>query len=406
MTAMVELEKSAVSDDAREAGVGWVATVGVAGLQKAVARVLPAVPQKAVTPALLGVLIAPSGGALRLSATDLTTHIASECQAEIAGDGGAVLLPARQLADLLARIPPGGSVELSSEGGLIWGAAAYTLPTMDADAFPPAPGVGDSEPCGVMASVLRRMLTACAPIALAGDANRAVLGSIALTVVDGRVVQAQATDGTRVARVWADRPKDMLRPRTLPANCLVPASSAKALLAVLEETPDDDLVPLSRDGAWLSVSTSGVRMQVRLIDGRYPDVGKVLDEYGLGESFAVDRRALKSSLDRLAVVAQAGREQLQVVVLDVDSFGVTLRLDGREDSGRGCERVEADASALTHLEGSEGLLRSVGFDARVLPDVLRWLSGDTCHVALGGRLQPGGWWGDEAVRFDVMPIRM
>lgn len=396
--------------DAPDAGSGWTATVDVTALQKAVAKVLPAVPTKATLPGLMGVLIELGEDGLRLSATDLTTHIATQCPVEVSGGEGAVLLPAKQLADLLARIPAGGSVDLTDRGGLVWGTASYELPLSDPASFPPAPGTEESEPCAVAASVLRRMLNACGPIALAADASRPVLGAIALTISEGRVVQAQATDGTRVARVWAERPRDMVRPVTSLADTLVPASAAKALLATLDEL-EDGAVSLSRDTTWLTLATSGVRMQVRLLDGHYPDVGAVLDRYPIGQSFAVDRRVLRSALDRLAVVAQAKREALQTVLVELDACGITLRFDGREESGRGRERVDADASGLTRIEEpkenlAEGVLRSVAFPAHVLPDMLRWLSGDVCHVALGGRLMPGGWWGDEPVRFDVMPIRV
>src|SRR5262245_38234252 len=150
---------------------------------------------------LSGVLLRAAGGKLELAATDMELSIRTTLDAQVDGDGAAVV-PGRLLVDLSRLLPDSEvTIEFREEENVLRvtsGSAEYRLNTYGAEDFPRLPEVDSASTSAVSADALLGTLASVGR-AVSRDEARPVLTGILVKFGDGKLVMA-ATDSYQIGR--------------------------------------------------------------------------------------------------------------------------------------------------------------------------------------------------------------
>ena len=240
-------------------------------LAASLSLVVRAVSSRSTLPVLANVLLkADSDGSLLLAATDLEIGIVcrASCQVE---KPGAITVPARTLADLVATLPRDtldftlkkNSLELTC------GASKATLHGVSADEFPPIPEIEAEPVLRVPAAELKSLIQRVV-FAASEDESRPVLTGV-LLVIDGQTLTLAAADGFRLSesKITLDQPSG------LSLRCIVPA---RALAELARVTGDAQTVETLRSAGrgQIAFKVAGCQIVSQLIDGSYPDYQQIV----------------------------------------------------------------------------------------------------------------------------------
>ena len=308
-------------------------------------------------------------GHLVVSATDLEVGFTRSTAAKIPKPG-ATCANAKALADVV-RAAPGDELVLALKGTVLEvrsGKSTWKLNTVAADGFPELSRAG-TEPAAValdcgkhdLRVALRRVL-----YAVSDDDTRHNLCGVFLEAAGDRAVLV-ATDGHRMA-------KDELEAGSaawIPAPMIVPKKGVEELLRSLDE--HDGAGSLSVVGSSLVYSHEGARIEVRLIDGRFPAWRDVWRE---GESvLALDRARFLGALRRMSILGDQGA----AVKLQVEGGTVTLsRVD--PDRGESLEEIEPVQEA--------SFTARIGFSPPYMREACESFDGEQVEVILGDDHHP------------------
>lgn len=288
-------------------------------------------------PALAGVLLEAGEGRLRCAATDLevSTEISVPVKVE---EPGRVLLPGKLLSQLVAKLPD-APVELAGGGDTIeltCDRALFRVRCMPVEDFPPLPEPAEDAPRGALhADAFQRVVTQVARAASTDEA-RPVLTGVQLTASGNRLV-AVATDSYRLAvrrQAWD---------QDLEAEALVPA---RALQEAARGAGDEGgQIELVLEEGQASFSFADRRLTSRLIEGTFPEYGKLLpDDYET--AVVVERAPLIEALQRVAVVAMGqANTPLRLIFESGEEEGTGGTVDlraGNQEVGDAAEAMPAE----------------------------------------------------------------
>ena len=334
-----------------------------------------------------GVLMQATGGRLELSATDMELSLRTALDADVMGEGGAVV-PGRLLADIVRQLPADEvAVEYHAEENTLHvssGSASYRLRTYAVEDFPRLPDVTDAGSSTLDAEPL---LNAIAGVARAAgrDESRPVLTGVFVRLGAGRLTMV-ATDSYRLSV------KETELSGTAPElEAIVPARALDELRRIASGGGQIELGVLDNHVAF---GVGGVWLTTRKIDGQFPDHTKLIPEPG---EFLVDLSLPRGEL--LEVVRRMG-------VMAHRSSPLRLRLAEGEltisvqtpDVGEARESLPV---------GYAGEPMEIGFNASYLQDGIESVSGDDVSLKLINPLRPGLVQGvEEGIRYLIMPIRL
>jgi DNA polymerase-3 subunit beta len=333
-------------------------TIEAGTLRAALADVLKAVPARAARPILQNVRL---GDGL-ITGTDLELRI----DREIDYHGEPVLLPAMKLAAILQRLheakldnanisiePDGTRCKIKAARG------SWTLPTESVLEFPAAEP-GDLKPvCRMPVDQWRRAVKAT-EYATDNESSRYALGAILLDVTDSNPTLI-ATDGRRLAIVQAETDQ-----ATGDHKCLVPARAAVAACA----SPGDS-VQVETDGTWLVLSSAGMTVSGRMIQGAFPRWRDAVPSRE-AKPHTIQRDELLHGVRQAAIVTS---EQSKGVEF---TFGKSLKLTAQSSEA-------GQASVTVGLEDA-GDAGTVKLDPGFVVDFLKTLDGEadpTVTVEIG-----------------------
>ena len=283
-------------------------------------------------PVLSGLRLEVSGDELCVTGTDLELSI--RLTVKVGGEqDGAVVVPARLVADIVRSLPV-GAVEVGLVGeelNISAGRSQFAIRPLSLDDYPvqaePA-AEAVTLPSADVAEALRQVVRAAST-----DDARAVLTGVLIAAEDDSVKMV-ATDSYRLAV------------RNLPDNemlagtqkVLVPSRALNELQRVLA-TADDLRVRLgARDAVF---ETGSTRLTTRLIEGEYPNYRNLLPP-SYPNVLTVGREALLEALRRVKLLAQDATPVRLVL------GGDTLQLTAiTQDVGTASEEIDAS------YEGSE-----------------------------------------------------
>ena len=342
-------------------------TLERAELVKALAHVHRVVERRNTIPILANVLIRAGKNGLELKATDLDLEIVETVPAEVK-QANATTVPAHMFYDIVRKLPEGSQVELQSGSDrnslqVRAGRSRFTLQTLPETDFPDL-AAGELPHRFKLASGDLKRLVEKTQFAISTEETRYYLNGIYLHLVDDKTarLRAVATDGHRLAQVDLPAPKGT---SGMP-GVIVPRKTVAEVQRLLEDAGEEVEVELSP--AKIRFSLGSVVLTSKLIDGTFPDYGRVIP-LGNDKVLVVDKREFQDAVDRVSTVSS---ERGRAVKLSVASGKLTLSVTN-PDSGSATEELEVEY-------GADAL--DIGFNSRYLLDITNQIEGEKATLKL------------------------
>jgi DNA polymerase-3 subunit beta len=369
--------------------------VNVSVMQENLARGLSivsrAVSTRSTLPVLGNVLIRTEDAGLKLTATNLEIGITYWVPGKIDTDG-AITVPAKLLADIVAGLPSGDRVDLELQAGdtlrIRSGRFETHVKGIDAEEFPAIPTAGERPTTRIAQKVLRRALTETT-FAAASDEARPILTGV-LCKFEGDQLTLAAADNYRIA-VKVVATLDPVEETSI----VVPARSLNELSRILSDVDDPVDVVLAPSKNQILFHLEGIDLVSRLIDGQFPNYQQVLPK-GHTTRSVIDREELLKAVRLAALIASSAANivKLGVGVDGEPGIVVTAAAEVGDNEGKVEATIEGDGT-------------TIAFNARYLMDVLQNVSTDQFALELNGPLSPGVFRpiGDDTYTHVVMPVR-
>jgi DNA polymerase III, beta subunit len=337
-------------------------------LLKSLTHVHRVVERRNTIPILSNVLLRAAGGDLQLKATDLDLD-ALETVPAMVESPGATTVPAHMFYDIVRKLPDGAEVRLetSSDGAslaITSGRSRFSLQMLPESDFPDISAGELSHSFKLPAKELRRLIERT-QFAISTEEIRYYLNGIYLHCVEtpsGRRVRAVATDGHRLAQTEIAAPDGAVG---MP-GIIVPRKTVGEIQKLLEEPDAEVTVDLS--DAKIRLTVGAVVLTSKLIDGTFPDYGRVIPQNN-DKELVVEKGDFAEAVDRVSTISS---ERGRAVKLALSEGRMVLTVVN-PDSGSATEEL--------HVEyGSDPL--EIGFNARYLLDITSQLSGETAIFRL------------------------
>ena len=265
---------------------------------------------------------------------------------------GTLALPAGPLAQVVRSINA-DTVELAveeTELRITGGSFTTRLQLVNLDNVQPM-SFPDTLDTTLDAKVLGQILLS-ARYAAASAEYQAVFRGVRLELTSGRT-RAIATDGFRLAM------HDAPAANGLEQDFLIPARTVDEIL----RTFSDGDVMLGLHGKRLSLANQAAQMNISLMDGQFPDYGRVIPS-AFQFSITVSSDALAQAVARVAVITNS--ESNNRVDLHIHNGHLTLHGEGAFGSARETLEVQQEGTAET---------MQLAFNARYVADALSPING-------------------------------
>ena len=331
-------------------------TVALTDLQKALHKVLPAIPNKSTIPVLEHIHASLSGTDLTLTATDqeisisLTTPVAGEAD-------GSVLIPGRQFNELIKELGTAGTVSVSvSDQSLIvvrTPTGSYEMKGLDANEFPSIPPFPESQKASLSKDDMMRMANKVV-FAVSTEEYRPSMTGVFFQF-DAEMATAVATDGFRLSRVNVKAKEGVPFPSALEA--IIPARAVD-LLRKIDSDVDMDV---SRTHARFTIGT--MTITTRVIDEKYPPYQNVIPSDN-DKTLIVNQREVLSAIKRVALFANTNTRHVR---FKIDQKVLSVHSEDEESGGKGTETIPCDFSNDTF---------EVGFNYRFLEEAIKNITTD------------------------------
>ena len=398
------------------ASVGASASVGIslqAGksvLSNLIRQVLPFVERKSTIPILANVLVAVDADRMCVTGTDLDNSLTvwAECKVK---QTGAVTIPARKLADTLAKLKSLDASEISLESNaenwvtLSCGPIKVKLPGMAASSYPqlekfPEAGVYGELAAGSVVVLIRRTKHA-----MAQEESRYTLNG-GLLETGPKQASMTATNGHVLVR--AELTGEACSGGAVAGSKVLVNRTALTLLEELTgKMAPGKSVQLAKSASNLFFRGEGWTMVSRAMTGQFPNWQAVMPKDGAGSDYNKDVivgvQALEQALKRVAGFADERSQKVRFTLVP----GKGLELQARSmENGEATELVPGDCDTPNASP------MVMGFSSEYVLNVLATMKGDKlARVALKLRdnqsaglwislNEPVGW----SMRTVVMPM--
>lgn len=317
------------------------------------------IPARSSSPLLRTVRVDATKDTLLLSGTNLEVDLQLAIPAEVA-EPGVFAAPAHLLSQIVKSLP-GELVEWRHKEGNLDIRSAGSKSKLQTTTTEGLPDLtfqtegGFTMPADALALALSRVR-----YAVTGDAYQAVFRGIKLEIRDG-FIQAVASDGYRLAlhkMAASVHPSESL---------IIPGRSVDEMLRVLRGGE----VRFIPGGTGLSLVTERAKMNVRLMDGDFPDYTRVIPK-DLKITAVLSGAAFKEAVARVGILADKNaNNRIEIALGDGKML---LRAEG--DYG-----TSEDELTVT-LSGAESAMM-VPFNARYLAEALGQMEGDVVFSMSG-----------------------
>src|SRR5919205_2934024 len=344
-----------------------------------------AVSTRASVQILSGVLLRAEAGRLHLAATDMELSLRTSLEAQVEGEGAAVV-PGRLLVDIVRLLPDREvTLEHRAEEGVVRvdsGTASYRLNIYNAEDFPRLPDLETVQTFAIDRDPLLETINRVSRSA-SRDESRPVLTGI-LARFEGEKLVMAATDSYRLSvkeTPLASGAGDL--------EAIIPARALGELVRIavagerIEVGVHENQVVFALDGVWLAT---------RRIDGQFPNYRQLLPE-SFEHELTLPRGEVLDVVRRVAVMAQRNSPlRLRFAEGELTVSAQT------QDVG------EARESMPVQFAGEP---LEIGFNAEFLRDGIEAVGGDEVELKLISPLRPGllkapndDFW------YLIMPIRL
>lgn len=330
-------------------------------LLEALQSVIGVVERRQTMPILSNVLLGARDGRLRVTGTDLEVELVAVAEVTVTAPGD-ITVPGRKLLDIIRTLPEKCQVTATREGERVvvrGGRSRFTLSSLPASEFPVIEDINAQQTVSVRAHDCRRLIDKTHFAMAQQDVRYYLNGTLIET--NGEVLRAVATDGHRLA--WCE---------------VALEGQAKELTQII--LPRKGVLELQRllDGEGLievAVGTNHVRVQIgevrftsKLIDGKFPEYGRVIP-IEPPRVMTAGRDALRGALQRTAILSN---EKYRGVRLTFAAGLLTVQAHNPEQE-----------EAEDQLEvGFAGEAIEIGFNVSYLLDALAAIETETVEVGL------------------------
>lgn len=356
-------------------------------LSEGLKRVGGALPNRNVNQVLEGVKIEAADDGVRLTASDERTTIVTVVPATVEEEGAGVA-PGRLLTEVVRGLV-NGDVAVSMNQRFAFtvkgGGSRTNLAGQDADLYPEMPEVAREHEIRMPRGMLRRMIEKTA-FCVAAEDTREVLTGAALQFVKGRAYMV-GLDGYRMAvcegvtNVMED------------FEAIIPGKALTDLGKLLGEGGEDDVISVDIGGGKLRATVDGTDFYATLIKGEFINWRNIMPK-SAQTRVTLDVAKLRMAVDRAALIARQGHNNLLVLRIDNDAMAV----EARSEVGDVHEAVEVEL---------EGQALDIAFNVKYLADMLKNADAAEIEMRMNGAIAPctvcaaGG--GD--VTYMVLPVR-
>ena len=357
-------------------------------LLEALQSVIGVVERRQTMPILSNVLLSARENRLRVTGTDLEVELvaAAEVTVQQAGD---ITVPGRKLLDIIRTLPEKSQVTATREGERVvlrGGRSRFTLSSLPAAEFPVIDDINAQQTLSIRAQDCRRLIDKT-HFAMAQQDVRYYLNGTLLET-NGQALRAVATDGHRLS--WCEVPLEGGKAREL-LQIILPRKGVLELLRLLDGEGEIEI----------AIGTNHVRVQIgevrftsKLIDGKFPEYGRVIPAEP-PRVMTAGRDLLRAALQRTAILSN---EKYRGVRLTFAAGLLTVQAHNPEQE-------EAEDQLEVDFAGEE---IEIGFNVSYLLDALAAIEADTVEVGLTDAnsscliRKPG----DSTVKYVVMPMRL
>jgi DNA polymerase III subunit beta len=344
-----------------------------------------AVSTRANVQILSGVLLRAEAGRLSLAATDMELSLRSSLEAQVEGEGAAVV-PGRLLVDLVRLLPENEvTIEHKAEENVVHvtcGPSSATLNTYAAEDFPRLP---DLDAVGTFTVDRDSLLDTVSRVARSAsrDESRPVLTGILVRFETGKLVMA-ATDSYRLS--VKETPLEGEAPDL---EAIIPARALGELARIAQ---GGDTIELGVHENQVVFATGNAWLTTRRIDGQFPNYKQLLPE-GFEHEVTLPRGEILDVVRRVGVMVQRTSPiQLRFAEGELTVFART------QDVG------EAKESLPVQFAGDP---LEIGFNADFLREGIESIAADEIQLRLISPLRPAviqG--GEDDPTYLIMPIRL
>ena len=332
-------------------------------LADALGQVERIIPNRSSNPGLNLIRIDLLDDALRFTGSNMDLDIEARVAADVQGDG-TLALPAQVLGQVV-RALPGDAVDLTIEErelGVASGGFATNLQLVDPENAPtvrfPDTYAGRL-PAGAFGAALAHVRYAAAVAEY-----QAIFRGVKLELTDSGS-RAVATDGFRLAY------HDLDTASGLATELVVPARSADEIVKLLGSGD----VELEVGDGQLSLRTDAFRVNVKLMDGTFPDYRRVIPS-AFPITLTLGAEALADAVGRVAVMAdKTANNRVDLFIRD----GV-LQITAEGAYGRSQEALDVQQ------EGTDSEM-ALAYNAKYLMDALSPLDGEV-RLSFSGATSP------------------
>lgn len=341
-------------------------------------------------PILSNVLLSRTEDKIEFVATDIEIEISSSTAASGQGEPKTTTVGARKLLDILRALPEGSDVSVALQDKRLQikaGKSRFNLQTLAAEDFPRlAPADGQTVDFSVPQALLKDLI-GLVQYAMAQQDIRYYLNGLLMVVEDGHLYLV-ATDGHRLA--FARRE---LETKNLPKQeVILPRKTILELSKLLAES--DSPVAIQLSGSQARFAFGDVVLVSKLIDGKFPDYGRVIPQKQ-PKQLKLNRVLLLQSLQRAAILTSDKFRGVRWVLSD----GTLKIICSNTEQEEAQEEIDVDY---------KGDSLDIGFNVSYLLDVLNNLDADEVSCGLGDANSsalitlPG----KEDFKYVVMPMRI
>lgn len=338
---------------------------GAEPFKTALERVLPACEARATLPILGHILLKADGASVALTACNLELEMHAIADAEIKTPG-AITLPGKKLHDIVRAWPSGQDLKIkaAAERATISNQrhGRYTLAMLMAADFPRMDQrAGEScQELLVPEHQLKRIVGKVLYAAAVNDV-RYYMNGVHLCTRDGQLL-ATGSDGHRLARAWCD----LATPTDAPVSIIIPRATAVIASKLMAE--NDEPISLTITGRSMRVDLPGVSLSGKLIEGRYPDIDRVIPAKNKHRAI-IHGQAFADSANRAVVLSNEKYRGMRCTF----QYG-ELHIDTANESNEGAhEQIEII------YEGPE---IKIGYNHKYLIDIITQMDGETLHADL------------------------
>src|SRR5512137_456292 len=350
--------------------------------------VIGVVERRQTMPILANVLLSAKGGRLAVTATDLEVELVATSEVDVQRNGE-ITVPGRKLLDICRALPEGVEMTLNLEGERMVVRARrsrFTLSTLPASEFPTVEEINAQQTLKLAQKDFKRLLEKT-HFSMAQQDVRYYLNGLLLET-SSKSLRSVATDGHRLALCEVDLPEGGKAGQQV----IVPRKGVLELQRILGN--EEQTLEVAIGSNHVRVQIGDIRFTSKLIDGRFPEYGRVIPNQPPLLVTAV-RDDLRQALQRAAILSNEKYRGIRFA----------LKPNALMIQAHNPEQEEAEEEVEVSYDGDE---MEVGFNVNYLLDALGAVDGAEVESGLTDSNSsclvraPGG----GNAKYVVMPMRL